>query len=114
MMSGGIVAEPLIVSGVRQPGERVPVGGVVSGEGPGERLPAQARLHMIVDGDVDIVVVVNERMRLDGRVERNGEQREKETNDDCAPQARRRAALSREASGLFPERTFVPLRLSSR
>ncbi len=73
VMSGGILVVHLEIQRVRQPGDRVPVAGVVGDERPGHGVPGQAVLDVDVLGDVDVVVVIDEGMALDRVVKADAE-----------------------------------------
>ncbi len=62
MMPGWIELEKLYICGVRQPGQRMPVGCGVGGERPRHRAPVQTGLYMEVVEDVVGVIIVGKRM----------------------------------------------------
>ena len=102
-------AEELHVEHVREPGERVPVGDVERGEGPGDPLPGQARRCTArVLGDVAVVVEEDEGVAGDARVERERREREGERHSGGrgARQATRVALGAHAASipGTAPRR----------
>ena len=81
VVTGGIQLKKLAIQGVREPGQRMPVGLIVSGERPLDRVPLQAGLHVHVFRDVDGVVVVDERMLVYRIVEREGRDRQQKAQD---------------------------------
>jgi len=78
VVSGGILIVHLEIQRVRQPGNRVPVTGIVGDEGPAHGLPREAALDVKVLGDINIVVVIDERMAFDGIVKGNAKDDQKE------------------------------------
>ena len=72
MMARGIQAEQLAIEHVGDPSERVPVGNIESSERPTNVLKRQAGLNVRIEGDVRIVIVVNESIAGGGIVERQG------------------------------------------
>ena len=68
-MSGGVLVKELIVEHVRKPGEWMPVSLLLGDESPGDCVPAQAVVDVMVLGDVAVVVIVDEGMAIDRVVE---------------------------------------------
>ncbi len=62
VMPARIQIEQLAIQRVREPGQGMPVRGVQRRKAPLDGLPAQTRLHLRVVQDIDVVVVVQERM----------------------------------------------------
>src|SRR5205814_5901876 len=73
VVARGVEAEELAIEHVRQPGQRVPVGRLQGGEGPGHRLRVQTRLDVGVAEDVLVVVVVHEAVAVNGGVHDQGD-----------------------------------------
>ena len=68
-MAAGPLPEDLPVQRMRDPGQRVPVGGMEVGEGPGDGLHRQSLLHVVVFANVRVVVGADELMA--GRLAEN-------------------------------------------
>src|SRR5208337_2814521 len=84
MMAAGFKVKKLAVQHVRQPGQRMPVAGMVRSERPGGRLTAQATPNMLVFVNVVFVVEVDEFV-VDGLAEDGDHsQQEKTTNGQQA------------------------------
>ena len=71
-MTGRIDPEHLAIHGMRDPSQRMPVAVIEGLDGPGERTPAQAVLHVQVFGDVTLVVDVGEGMMDDREIQSDG------------------------------------------
>ena len=69
VMSGSVLVEQFIVKRVRKPGERMPVALLLGGEGPSDRVPVQSVVDVGIVRDVAVVVIVDERVAIDGVVE---------------------------------------------
>src|SRR5207253_3379737 len=87
MMTRGIQAEQLAIEHVGDPSERVPVGNIESSERPTNVLERQAGLNVRIEGDVRIVIVVNESIAGGGIVERQGAGDEQQNQDGLLPAA---------------------------
>ena len=61
-MASRIKLKKLAIQGVREPGQRMPIGLIVGGECPLDRVPVEPVLNVNVLGDIAIVVVIDERM----------------------------------------------------
>src|SRR5437588_6072583 len=87
MMARGIQAEQLAIEHVGDPSERVPVGNIESSERPTDVLEREAGLNVRIEGDVGIVIVVNESIAGGGIVERQGAGDEQQRQDGLLPTA---------------------------
>ena len=101
MMAAGLQAIKLAVEHVREPGERVPVAGVVRSEGPGDSLAGQPPIDMRVFTDVFVVVEVDELVA--GRLAKDGghgqHQQAADGQQAPGPAGPRRAAGGRAIEG---------------
>ena len=80
MMAAGLQAIKLAVQHVREPGQRMPVAGVVRGERPGDSLAGQAPADVPVLVDVIVVVEVDEVVA--GRLAEDGDHRQQQQAAD--------------------------------
>ena len=78
MVHRGVLAEELAIEHVREPGERVPIAGVASGEGPFDVFPFQAALNVRVGGDVIRIVVIDKVVAKSVEVNREGDKRKQQ------------------------------------
>src|ERR1039458_5536762 len=83
VVPSGVQLKKLVIQGVRQPSQRMPVGLIVGRERPLDRVPVQTSLHVRVVGDVNRVVVVDERVMIYRIVEREGRGHQQKTQDPC-------------------------------
>ena len=90
VVTGRVEAEQLAVQHVRDPRERMPVGGVAGRHRPADVLEADAAPHVAVLAHVVGVVVVHE--LVEPRRGVDGENGGHEQDGEAAPEARRRAA----------------------
>ena len=65
VMSRRVLMEQLPVERVRKPGERVPVRLLGRGEGPRDRVQAEAVVDVGILGDIAVIVVIDEGMAID-------------------------------------------------
>src|SRR5580692_8780448 len=79
-MRTGMQAEKRGVQLMRKPGKRMPVGRLGIRESPDEVGPAQAGGDMVVDDNILLIIVENERMGSDGPIEGGGCERKDETD----------------------------------
>ena len=98
MTGGGHVIE-LEVERMGKPSDRMPIAGVIGDECPVNRVPREAVLHMLVVGDIDIVVVINEAVGASRIVYREAQNEENESKD----------AVAKRAGGEWPVRTRLHL-----
>ena len=70
MVPGRFQVIKLAVQRVRQPRYRMPVSGIVGRHRPSHRVPGQSVLDVLVIGDVNVVVVVDESVGSGGIVKR--------------------------------------------
>ena len=71
MMAAGVEAEHPAVQRVREPGERVPIGSAERRERPLHGRYVQSALHVHVVYNVDVIVIVEERMGADRVIQGN-------------------------------------------
>src|ERR1035438_352263 len=71
VVAGGVGLKKLIVQGVRQPGEGMPVARLAGSERPLQRVPVQAGLDLFILGYINIVIVIDERVTANRVVQRN-------------------------------------------
>ena len=62
VMASRIELKELPVQSVRKPGHGMPIGLIVGGESPRDRVPGEPRLNVVVLGDIAVVVVIDERV----------------------------------------------------
>ena len=60
VMAGRVKPEEFNIQRMREPSQRVPVGGVIGAKGPGDSGPGQTLLKVRIGGDVSAVIVVDE------------------------------------------------------
>src|ERR1039458_7633850 len=69
-MASRIELKELAIRGVRQPCQGMPIGSIVGGESPRDRIPVKPGLSVDILGDIDVIVVIDEWV-LDRRVVKN-------------------------------------------
>ena len=74
VVTGGVQAEKLDVSHMREPSEGMPIGFGEGGKGPGDAGASETLLHLIVIGDVGGIVIADEGAAQGVGVEGQGEQ----------------------------------------
>ncbi len=75
----------LAIQGMGEPGQRVPVPGVVGSKRPLNRLPVQAILDMKVLGYImTIVIVFDELQMLHPMIQRKSRRHEEQSKDECS------------------------------
>jgi hypothetical protein len=66
VVAGRVELKKLVIQGVRKPGQGMPVGRIVGGKRPCDRLTGQTRFHVDVIGYILVVVVINEGVVIPG------------------------------------------------
>lgn len=79
MRPGRIQPEKLAVESMGNPGQRMPIGRLTAGKRPLDGIPGQARAHVSVIDNVQIVVEVGESVMYDIVVESQRQQRQQKT-----------------------------------
>ena len=82
VMRPGIQAEHLHIHHMRHPGEWMPIALETRGERPSHVIEGQTATNVRVFDDVLEVVVVDERILMNGPVDDGGAQREHKTNEE--------------------------------
>src|ERR1035437_7914236 len=81
VMAPGPQTEELAVQDMRQPGQRMPVGGVCAVKSPADALPRQAALDVTVFSDVKVVIIINEAVAQGREESAEHDQKEKGAED---------------------------------
>src|SRR5271167_2250 len=111
MVPSRIELKKPVIEGVREPGQRMPVGRIVGGEGPCQRVPGQTRFHVEVIGHIFVVIVVDEWMVIYRKVQCKSRPYEEKTEKKYQPPSR--GNLARVETNATPLRNFFLL-LGSR
>ncbi len=109
----GVQPEELAVNHMRQPGERMPVGGVKGGEGPGNPFQRQAADDHRVVPDVEIVIEVDELMTDHLRVDRESGDRQRERNPEVVRRKPPRRFVRRAPFRYSSGRELAPVNRSA-
>ena len=81
VMASRIELKELAIQGVREPGHGMPIGLIVSGESPRDRVPGEPGLNVEVLGDIAVVVVIDERVMNRRIVKNDGGDHEDKTEN---------------------------------
>ena len=85
VVAGGVGLKKLVVQGVREPGEWMPVSSLGGGERPLHRVPIEARLHLLILGYINVVIVVDEWVTANRVVQRNRRQNQQKAERPSVP-----------------------------
>src|SRR5208283_585471 len=105
MVPSRIELKKPVIEGVREPGQRMPVGYIVGSEGPCQRVPGPTRFHVEVIGHIFVVIVVDERMVIHRKIQCKGRPYEEKAEKKHQPPAR--GNLVRVETGATPLRNFL-------